>query len=463
MHTRQNVERSFFTKLAGIIFVVALATFALPQKTEAKNITMLNATLRGYIIASYDGTDGSTRDGEISDAEAALVTEIRVSGGYDDDSDGKKTQISDFSDLLNFPNLTILYCDSNAINVLDVSRNKKLEILFCYNNALASLDLSENGALTSVDCAGNKLKSIDISLNTNLNSFACDSNQLSSLAISNPSLTWLTCSKNLLTSLDVSKATALKTLDCKHNQIKSLDVSKNTALVTLDCSDNQLTAIDVSNNLNLKGLYCFRNQITELDLSKNRLLVWLTCNNNKLTSLDVSKNTRLRSLYCSDNMLTSLDISKNLSLEKIWCDNNRLTKLDASTMAKATEYYISCGNQTSDGTAIQILKLTLKDDQEDRWNSTIERSATNAYVECESLNEIPNVRFATHSLFAISIEGSVVNIQGINNDDFIRVYDLSGRTVASAKAHNEMAMLTIPHAGLYIVKSGENTQRIEIR
>ena len=37
---------------------------------------------------------------------------------------------------------------------------------------------------------------------------------------------------NQLTTLDVSKNTALTDLDCDNNQLTTLDVSKNTALTT---------------------------------------------------------------------------------------------------------------------------------------------------------------------------------------------------------------------------------------
>ena len=55
------------------------------------------------------------------------------------------------------------------------------------------------------------------------------------------SLTYLSCSKNHLTSLDVSKNPALKYLDCDNNRLTSLDVSKNTALQSLNCDFNPLS------------------------------------------------------------------------------------------------------------------------------------------------------------------------------------------------------------------------------
>ena len=54
------------------------------------------------------------------------------------------------------------------------------------------------------------------------------------------SLTILGCVNTQITSLDVSKNTALIELHCGHNLLMSLDISHNTALTELDCRYNQL-------------------------------------------------------------------------------------------------------------------------------------------------------------------------------------------------------------------------------
>ena len=137
-------------------------------------------------------------------------------------------------------------------------------------------------------------------------------------------LTYLNCSSNQLTSLDVSKNTKLTELWCFVNQLTSLDVSGCTALESLNCTSNQLTSLDVSKNTALMGLYCYSNQLTSLDVSKNTALTRLWCYSNQLTSLDVSKNTALEQLNCSSNQLTSLDVSKNTELWKLDCYNNQI-------------------------------------------------------------------------------------------------------------------------------------------
>ena len=95
--------------------------------------------------------------------------------------------------------------------------------------------------------------------------------------------------KNISTLKGIEYFTSLNVLICPLNQLTSLDVSKNTALIWLNCKSNQLTSLDVSQNTALERLYCYSNQLTSLDVSNNTALTWLECYSNQLTSLDVSK------------------------------------------------------------------------------------------------------------------------------------------------------------------------------
>jgi Leucine-rich repeat (LRR) protein len=80
---------------------------------------------------------------------------------------------------------------------------------------------------------------------TSLTSLYCNSNKLTTLDVSkNTALTELVCSYNQLTMLDISKNTALIELWINANQLTTLDVSKNTALTVLWSHSNQLTTLD---------------------------------------------------------------------------------------------------------------------------------------------------------------------------------------------------------------------------
>ncbi len=112
-------------------------------------------------------------------------------------------------------------------------------------------------------------------------------------------------------------------IECENSLIESLlGLEYFINLINLNCYDNQLTSLDVTKNTALDDLRCYRNKLTSLNVSKNTVLTNLSCYSNKLTSLDVSKNTDLLNLSCHWNKLTSLDVSKNNALTYLSCSGN---------------------------------------------------------------------------------------------------------------------------------------------
>ena|GEM_PF-5704092 len=126
------------------------------------------------------------------------------------------------------------------------------------------------------------------------------------ITIIGENISFLNCSNNRLTGVDVSENNLLVYLCCSQNRLINLDVSKNTFLTNLECNSNQLTSLDVGKNILLSGLICSNNQLTNLDVSKNTLLSGLICNFNELKELDMSKNTVLSALWCSNNQLSAI-------------------------------------------------------------------------------------------------------------------------------------------------------------
>lgn len=201
------------------------------------------------------------------------------------------------------PDITYIHAPSlNIASLGGIEHFANLTYLDCSDNQLSSLDLSNCTQLATLNCSDNKLTSLDISCNKQLASLDCFSNRLSSLDIScNTQLTSLYCYNNQLSSLDISNCTQLTTLKCFNNQLTSLDLSCNTQLTGLGCDNNRLSSLDLSNNTQLTSLGCSDNQLTSLDLSDNAQLTYLYCKNNLLSILDVSNNTQLTWLDCRDN------------------------------------------------------------------------------------------------------------------------------------------------------------------
>lgn len=277
-------------------------------------------------------------DGILSVEEAAGVTYICVSGGYDE-----KPVIS-MSGLGYFIGLTDLDCSYNKLTALDVSKNPKLKRLICDGNEIDALDVSDNYLLTVLSCGANKLGELNVSQNP-----------------------------------------AISVLYCNRNQLTELNVSQNPKLTQFDCSANQLSELNVEINTLLSTLFCSNNQLTELNVNGNHALTFFFCGGNRLTGLDLSANTALTTLQCHGNQLVDLNISTNIALSELWCYNNKLSSLDASKMAfspgSTSRYSLYCGNQSIVGsTDLQTLILTLRTDQKPYWDSSLKNIEHNKGV-----------------------------------------------------------------------------------
>ena len=235
-----------------------------------------------------------------------------------------------------------------------------LQTLDCSRNLLTTLDVSKLTHLTILDCSDNALTKLNVSGLTNLTSLDCYRNELTKLDVSNLTLlTELDCAYNQLTTLDVSALTKLTSLDCYRNELTKLDVSNLTLLTELDCAYNQLTALDVSALTNLTSLDCSDNQLTALNVSNLTGLTDLDCSDNQLTALDVSNLTLLTDLDCAKNLLTELDLNGLTALENLDCSENRMSSLDISEFLNLDMDSVKCGKQTADGVTSRTLTLTL--------------------------------------------------------------------------------------------------------
>ena len=334
---------------------------------------------RSYVSANLD----QNGDGELSKYDIDAVTQINVSGSYNEPG-----TIQSLEGIQYFTGLQNLNCSDNRLTSLELSSNTMLTSLRCSNNQLTSLDINNNTALTFVVCYGNQLTSLDLSCNTMLTGLGCSNNQLTSLDLSHtPLLSSLSCEGNPLSTLDIRQCMQLVELvenslpslvgyvqfrtgsnslsydygvkltpaldygsgivvDDKQfpdpsflAYVKDLDIDGNGVL-----SDTEISSVAGINvrglNItslqgielfpNLTSLYCSNNQLTSLSLNGNTALTSLSCDNNPLTSLDVSNNATLTYLNCSSNQLTNLDLHSNTALIYLRCANNRLTSLDLS-------------------------------------------------------------------------------------------------------------------------------------
>ncbi len=216
-------------------------------------------------------------------------------------SNAQNITLQDMDNIAALTKLNVSWCQLYSLD--GIKYFKSLTYLDCSKNTITELDLSQNTSLIELNTSfTNSLKELNISKCTELDILECQGNRLTALDISqNAKLTTLKCYYNELTSLDVSKCTELDTLECQGNMLTTLDVSQNVKLTELNCSYNMLTNLDTSRNTALKALFCDYNKLTDLDTGKNTSLTDLDCSYNMLTALDVSRNTVLKQCGFSCN------------------------------------------------------------------------------------------------------------------------------------------------------------------
>ena len=198
-----------------------------------------------------------------------------------------------------------------------------LETLFV-GSPITTLDVSKNTALTSLNCRGTKLTSLDTSHNTKLETLECDGiPTLTSLNVSgNTELKHLYCSKNALAALDLTNNLELEKLSCGENEFTTLDLSRNTNLKYLGFVNSKLSSMDLTYNTNLEELYFFGNNFSAIDVSKNTKLKILHLYENQLITLDTSKNNNLTELKVHNNPLTSMRLGDSGSTMEVKFGNN---------------------------------------------------------------------------------------------------------------------------------------------
>jgi len=349
-----------------------------PEKEPEKTfITIPDANLKAYLVANFD----KDKDGEISEEEALNIKDIRC----------WQMGIASMTGIEYFPNLEILYCGSNKLTSLDVTKNLKLRELSCSENDLKTIDVSKNTALTHLLIINCGLSELGVKANKELKELNCSSNKLTTLEVSvNTKLEQLYCQRNNLSFLDLRKNWAIYTLNCRENprlttvylehghlisslfydnpptsiiyaayisikdeaflnfllnnydtdgdgQISDLEIK---SIKEMDCSNQGIVMMDeIYLFANLTSLKCSGNQLTTLNVTTLTQLVTLVCDNNILTRLDISRNTRLISLDCSHNHISLLTAGTGMELKTLDCSDNWFSGLPFNQLPKLETLY----------------------------------------------------------------------------------------------------------------------------
>ena len=222
----------------------------------------------------------------------------------------------------------IIWNDKYLAGDLDLSGFDSLRVLRCQVNNLTSLLLTRDSALVHVDCYDNQLTRMDITTNVNLQHFCCRYNRIATLDVTrNPRLTFLCLSGNPFTRFDLSNNPLLTEFYAAKCSLEEIDFSRNPLLKLVSVRSNKLKRLDVSNLANLQQLFCYDNQLTELNVKGCKSLLRLAAYDNRLTRLDLSDCRALQNLPLYNNAIAELDVSACPYIDFISTMNNGMHTL----------------------------------------------------------------------------------------------------------------------------------------
>ncbi|PQJ78628.1 T9SS type A sorting domain-containing protein [Polaribacter porphyrae] len=326
--------------------------------------------------------------------------------------------ISDFTGLEQFPNITRLFVGFNSGTTLDVTANTKLILINANSNSLSNLDVSKNVLLESLSVEENNLTTVDVTANS--------------------ALTILNFRLNSISTIDLSKNIILESLYFARNNLINLDISANINLKTLNADYNSISSLSVTNNLLLETLQIQNNSLTNLDLSQNQNLITLNLRNNKLKNLDASNNPNLVQFISDNNPdLESLNVANgnNVSLTNMW--TNKTPKL-------------TCIQHDSgfDPTSRVNGRLWIKDDDAN-WSDNCSATAS-----ITNFNKIDISIYPNPATKLIQIEVNTFIKKGI-------IYNWIGQKVKTFKDKNiDVSNL---NKGVYLLKIETESGKIGLR
>lgn len=322
-------------------------------------INIPDANLKNYLLALFDDDE----DGTISILESENIVNVNCSG----------RSISDLTGLESCANLKYLNFNNNSVTTVNLPGLYKLETIVAYGNPISTLNINNDTSLNALYLqdvgtnaisdttititgydqanslylafAGTKFDVLKLTMSTVLKSINITENvQLISLDVHGNSL---------ITSVDLSTLSALKTLNCYDCALTALDVDHNPELTGMNCANNAISSLNVDNNTQLRNLQCNNNSLTTLKVTNNLELTRLVVNNNNLSNINVRKNLKLNELNVSSNPeITALALGYNTALQRLAASNTGLTDIDLSANTALINLHLSgCSS-------LQVLDLT---------------------------------------------------------------------------------------------------------
>ncbi len=236
------------------------------------------------------------------------------------------------------PNITSLdVSNKNISSIVGIQWFSDLKTLDCSKNNITSFNISMLSKLQTFNCSYNKVSTIYSTFPSSLTNINLFSNNLTSFPTLPSGIQNFDCGQNKFTSLDIRGYSSLKYLQCNNNTLMTKLICSSNALVFLDARYcGAMTQLDCSQN----------NMSNELLLNGCSGLTYLDCSNNNLSTINFADCKNLKVLYCQNNALTALtNLSGCTALQELNCSYNLFTTLEIT--GKSNFAYFNCNNNTN--------------------------------------------------------------------------------------------------------------------
>ena len=237
---------------------------------------------------------------------------------------------------------------------------KQITYLNLKNAGLTSLDgIKYFTGLTYLNCSDNSLSDVDLSQLTKLQTIIAQNSGITSLNVDNLSvLKVLRCNNNKLEELNIGHLSQLEELDCSDNRLTQLAADNLTRLTSLKYSYNYgINTLNIGNLVNLKTLECNGNNISTLDVTALTNLETLDCSSNDLSELNLEGLSSLKYLrFGGNSRISAIDLSGMKLLEELQCSGTELEELNISNCPALK--YLYCYDMQSFKGQIDLSKNT---------------------------------------------------------------------------------------------------------
>ena len=346
-------------------------------------------------------------------------------------------------------NLMVFNIQGIKMSDMDLSGMNELIGLTVTDAGLSSITWPQSNDFTELNIKGNNFTSLDLGTHS-------------------PKMAMIIAGNNKIETFDATPYNNIRVLSLYGNGLKSITLN-NADLFQLDLGKNQLTSIDLSKVPSMNTLALTENQLETIDVSglNGLAALYLDRNKFKFSTLPIDKGySKYTYANQADIEVSEVDGKVDLSSEAI-------------VNGKETVYrwFVGEPTVTKEGT-LSGEELILDDEYSVVNGVTLFHIALNG-LKCAMTNEsFPNavlyssfVNVTTTGINGvtddnesnISVEGNTITAHASNNTD-VRLYDINGMLIATANTGSEgTAIFNVAKAGIYVVKSGTNTEKVAIR